>query len=636
MALHSSHELSDEKSSVSTLFWMLAGAGVLYLLNIRETFVGAFGDDARDLLAARSLLHGRYASLQAPGHPPLNFPLPGFPLLLAPFTAIFHSHWPLMKIVPLAATLACGFMFSRLLAGVVRPAVRDILVLLFLFNPSTVFISGVVIADSFFLLLTLWVFCLLQRLEENSSPQVAWMVGTLAGWAALTRPEGILLVLAVFASLLKARRFFAAAATIIPASLLGGFWIGRNLIFTGHASGYSGLWRNSLVTLSHTSLLLAHWSRVAVSWFWEILAGISFGETIPFWILIPAAAGGIFAIWGALSWEREENARKISTRALGIFALAFFALHSLWTAVHPHYFFPMLPFSLLFLAKALEEIRRPRARLWAGGLLAAALTVLYAAQDYRQIKGASSQAPFPDVTFHWIRENVPLDGRHKILSERAPTVTLYTGRYSLAFIPAGDPEHFRFDLLQAGVSHVLVDGVPILFVSTEGRLDPIRTWRETTHWMDDLPWGFHPVFKNDAERTRIYEVHPSVAYVNAYQHYREGFQLFAEGKAEESLAQIEKAMELDPTLTSAMNAYAAVQLQQNGPLGKAEEYLRHAVRLRPDFAMAWGNLARVHLKQRRNAEARREFETAQTFFGAQGENALAEWAAQQVKSLSEQ
>src|SRR5437667_20601 len=139
-------------------FWVLLGAGLLYGIHSRSHFVGFFGDDARDLLAAQSMVHGGYFNLQDFDHPPLNFPLPGFPLLLAPFVALVQPHWAWMKALPIAATLVSGLLFWSLLEGWVGRRTRVLLVLLFLFNPTTLILSSLLIADTFFICLMLAVF----------------------------------------------------------------------------------------------------------------------------------------------------------------------------------------------------------------------------------------------------------------------------------------------------------------------------------------------------------------------------------------------------------------------------------------------------------------------------------------------
>src|SRR5262245_52873928 len=96
------------KSFAAGLMMAIMGAAaLLYALSAWPHFVGHFSDDARDVLAAKSLLQGGYRDLQLPGAPPLNFPLPGFPAILAPFVALVGDHVGWLRVVPIAAVLLC-------------------------------------------------------------------------------------------------------------------------------------------------------------------------------------------------------------------------------------------------------------------------------------------------------------------------------------------------------------------------------------------------------------------------------------------------------------------------------------------------------------------------------------------------
>ncbi len=79
----------------NSFFWLIAAAAVTYAALSPRFYVGSFGDDARDILAAQSILHGSYSDLQQPGHPPLNLPLPGF---FAPACTLGGSYWTRFRI----------------------------------------------------------------------------------------------------------------------------------------------------------------------------------------------------------------------------------------------------------------------------------------------------------------------------------------------------------------------------------------------------------------------------------------------------------------------------------------------------------------------------------------------------------
>jgi hypothetical protein len=132
-------------------------------------------------------------------------------------------------------------------------------------------------------------------------------------------------------------------------------------------------------------------------------------------------------------------------------------------------------------------------------------------QDYHQAFPSGdlfSGSRRPALTLAWIAAHVPRGAKFKILAARAPTVTLYTDRYCLAFLPARNADMFRDQLLKNGISHVLLEPISILFVSADPMSGPVRVWEETPQWLSSRPRAYRPVFQNDAEATTIYEVIP--------------------------------------------------------------------------------------------------------------------------------
>ncbi len=509
----------------------------------------------------------------------------------------------MMKIVPVTAAIGSGLLYWIFIGKAVRPAVRSCLVALFLLNPSTVYLSGMVMADTFFVCLTLAVFCLLRRMHKDSTIRWEWALGILLAWSAFMRPEGILLVLSVLASFLSVKKYRSLPGVLLPTIALGTAWLGRNLILTQHLSGYSDLWKLGIGALSNRELLLTYWERQAITWFWELLGGISFGSQTLWWLILSAVTGGIMAVWGFFLWLQEKNEVPGFVLSIGIFAGMFLALHAVWLAVHPHYFFPLLPISLLFLAKAAEVGKHQGSRLSIIGIVGVTLaSVAYGAQDYHQVfssKRMPSGNLKPTSTLAWIKAHAPRDEAHKILSIRAPTVTLYTDCYSLAAVQANNVEKFRFELLKNGVSHILIEPIAILFVDTYGTFSPVRTWEQTPHWLAGWPKAFHQVFQDRLESTQIYEVIADPAFLAAYERYQEASHLLASGRTQAGMILIEEALRIDPQLTSALNSYAAVEIESGQSSALAESRLRAAIRLRPDFELAKINLARILQMQNR-------------------------------------
>lgn len=78
--------------------------------------------------------------------------------------------------------------------------------------------------------------------------------------------------------------------------------------------------------------------------------------------------------------------------------------------------------------------------------------------------------------------------------------------------------------------------------------------------------------------------------------------LGAAGRLDEALAQIEKALAIDPTYAQAWGN-KGVALERRGRLSEAEAALRKALELDPRFADGWTNLANLLTRQGKEAEA---------------------------------
>src|SRR6185437_13818159 len=117
--------------------WMypLGIALVFYVRVLPRYPVGYAFDDALYILAAKSLLLGRYVDLRVPSAPPLTDPLPGFPAVLAPWVAVVHARWEWLKLLPLLMTLLAGMGVWKLGRLWFSPEESVILTALFALNP---------------------------------------------------------------------------------------------------------------------------------------------------------------------------------------------------------------------------------------------------------------------------------------------------------------------------------------------------------------------------------------------------------------------------------------------------------------------------------------------------------------------
>jgi hypothetical protein len=116
--------------------WLLGAAGLMYIYFLPYYPIGSTIDDAGYLLAARSLTQGQYVNLAFPTHPPLNIPMPGYPLFLAPFVLTMHSLWVLPKLVSILVSLLGSLAFWYFLKDQLNPPLRLLLVAMYAFHPA--------------------------------------------------------------------------------------------------------------------------------------------------------------------------------------------------------------------------------------------------------------------------------------------------------------------------------------------------------------------------------------------------------------------------------------------------------------------------------------------------------------------
>jgi tetratricopeptide (TPR) repeat protein len=201
----------------------------------------------------------------------------------------------------------------------------------------------------------------------------------------------------------------------------------------------------------------------------------------------------------------------------------------------------------------------------------------------------------PSNTFQWIRLHTPLDAF--VMSPQSASLTLYTDRYSTAYIGGvADPDHFRFLLLESGITHLCTRPYSFLHVRAIPFRDPQFIWPRIESYLKEDMSSYESIYRNDSERTEIYRVRSSAEFQRAYRLYRTTMRTFADTpigrRSVNTLDELEVVLRLYP-FPSALNAFGATALLMNRHLELAQKRLEEAVRRRPDFAVAWENLARA-------------------------------------------
>jgi len=598
-------------SRSNSVFWILGAAAVLYILTAPRFYVGHFQDDARDILAAKALLSGSYSNLQLPGRPPLNFPLPGFPLFLAPFVALLSSCLPCLKVIPIAFTLGSVWLARRLWEPELSGPASDVLLAICAFNPLTVALSSQVIADSAYLFVVLSACVLLRHPQGRRRDALLCLA---AGWALLLRPEGSLLLLALAGALLWTKQWESLITVSSSAWLLIGLLV-WNYVRTGHATGYGVLLNETLPFLSRgPATLAAQTATLLKTLVLDLLCGISiepqtFLRFVFVWGLVAGAMATALAGW--IKWVRSPRAPQVLAVGASLYAALHLGLHGAWLAVDPHYLWPLLPFIVFAVIYAVETIPGKRTRQLTGAFLLFVLFASYAWQirhNFDPVFHPSPEDRLPTETFEWIRSHTSPDAF--FLSPQAAPLTLYTGRHSLAFIGGADPDDFRYRLLAEGITHVAMSPFAFLHVQALSAHDPAAVWRHSRVWLASHPEAYEPVYRSDREAIEIYRARPAPDFQNASVHYRRIMETLSAQSNPDWLSQmdqLERVIQVYP-LPAALNAYGVAALFSGRHLATARLRLKEAVRQDQNYGVAWLNLARVAVRLGDRVHARQAYD----------------------------
>lgn len=96
---------------------------------------------------------------------------------------------------------------------------------------------------------------------------------------------------------------------------------------------------------------------------------------------------------------------------------------------------------------------------------------------------------------------------------------------------------------------------------------------------------------------------------SALRYYRLGQIEFAQGKTQQAIASIEKAIDMDPKLADALNFLGVIYLQQSDPQ-QAAKHLKRAVAVNPYLTDAHNSLGVAYTELKKYDRALQEFQTA--------------------------
>lgn len=422
----------------------VAGAAFLHIAAALRTPVGAASDDSLHLLLARNLLSGGFA-VPGPSGTPVTDPLPGFPLLLAPFAALCGGHWALLRAVALASAALLVWATWRLARRAAGEEAALFAAGFVAVNQALVGWAGVALPDILYAAHSVLV---LGALAEPALP--AW-AAPAAAVAALLRPHGALLLAGAAAGVWARHGRRAALRFALPAGLPLALWLLRNAAVSGSLSAYG---RNA----ADQSDLLAAWSTLpAHAW---MLLGEGLGRGVlglPHGLL--AGLGGAALLAACASGARRLTPRKELRPLLAggaVYLSLLLALHLAWRPWQSRYAFTVLPFAAVLLLAALRpllESRRPLA--WALlGLLAVpglALSFEYAFEGV-----ARPRAQLWPRSAQWLAARAAPEDR--VVCLEPYLTTLLTGREAAFPSPAPSRGAWLAGMASRGERWVLLRG----------------------------------------------------------------------------------------------------------------------------------------------------------------------------------
>lgn len=423
-----------------------AAAAGLHIASALRTPLGAASDDALHLLLARNLLSGGFAVPDAAGVP-VTDPLPGFALAMALPEGLLSPHWSLMRIPALLAAAALVFCAWRLARRFSGEAAGWAAFALAALNPTLLGWAGVALPDIPFLAVSAGAFLLLA--DEESSPAA---LTALCAWAAVLRPEGVILVAAVAAGLGFRRGGKRAGLFLLGALTPLALWLLRNRLATGTPTAYVDHWREMSSARGGAALVRAA----------ALAAGLGRGlfGSLP----APAAFAGLLAaaaaaVHGArVLWRGRAAGARTFVVAATVFFGGLAVMHAAWGVWQSRYALPFLAAALPLWAASFAALRAKHKNAALAILLLAAAPGLYRAADYVREGLTEPRVELWPRTATWLRQNVPPGAG--IVSTEPYLAALLTGRR--AYFPPGAAtrEVWIATLRSGGVRYVLVRARP--------------------------------------------------------------------------------------------------------------------------------------------------------------------------------
>lgn len=617
------------------LFFLLALAFALSIPPLQHYQVGTYIDDARFILRALALLKGSYTSLELPLNPPANIPLPGYPLLLAPFVAILSPLWDGLKFLSLLLTMGSVFLLWRLLAQA-NPWGRFAVVSLFALSPLTGRYASRVLAEPaliFFLLLFVDRF---QRAKLRASAFYWVALGLGAGWFSLLRAEAILAVPILIWPLWQSRkRREGLVAGFLAVLVWGGVMI-RNRLATESATDYLSQWSASWQSGSGVArALLDHWSRIVDGVLMLEVFGL---RALPDSLAVEPLKLFLFAVtlllmaFGCIDvWQSRR--RDVARAQIVFFGLFYGGVHFFWLSFATHHFWPLLPALLILLISGGQRLARGYAAL--GRLGPPVFLIWLLLVVVAQVRAWNDpRIPLAQRTMGWMMAETSPDDI--FFASEAPTLALYTKRFAYSAAVSGGADSFRFQLLSRQVSYALIRSFPTLSFAAALESPTYREGSEAqmARWLADSPKAFALAYGDAEEGACVYRLLPSPGFLQAFPIYQQGLNDLRQRDFPGGKLKLFEALKRDPALASAWGALGTTAILEGKP-DVARVYLRKAIALRPRDPLLQLNLARALRNAGQVQSALQQYTSAILLLSQEGEfYSLRLLAEQEARDLS--
>ncbi len=590
-----------------TIFYsIIATAAMLYVFLNPQYKTGIYNDDAVYVIAARDLLNtsGLFPQIKP------DYPLPGLPLLLFPLAKLVDPYWNYLELLSSLVTVLCVYLIGKWTRKWLSPGESLVVVSLFAFNPVVCKYSGVLMSEPYYLTAVLGSFLLLRGFLDEATVPKGLGLGFLLGWASLLRPEGIVVLICVGATVIVARKKNTRVGIVMIPLI---FWFFLLVMWSlTRSSGHTEFGRDITSLIKYWPQHFASEARFTFKFARVLFINTVMALQIPphpisfyvrFAIIVCCLAGLIKGFRGVWRENTNEHAELL---AVALFCGIYFLIHLFWHVAIRRYFIPILPFVLVFMTRGFAEISahvRER-RKWMRPVFVFLFFVPYVVSNsYAVFETFVALDPMkspPLRTLQWLRENTA--SGTKVFSIIAPNVSLYAKRFATCEVNVNRAEEFQLFLIRNSFGYIVDREVELVAPTVGSTINHNKGWARIRKWIHQYPHRFQPIFSDASERTNIYRVIPDDRFVRAYEKFNEASRHYATGDYEQAYWKVSESQAIDADIGTAANLLGALYLMANDS-ANAERLFRRAMALDPDFPLPMVNLATVYHRNGKNEKA---------------------------------